>query len=360
MVELAQLQAMQGRSFLKEIDYTPTEMHALVDLSIELKTELEAQKAGGPVVTKYLHDKSIILLFAKTSTRTRLSFEIGGDELGANTVYIDPTSSQFGKKESVADSARVFAGMADGIEYRGFAQADMELMSKHAVDSKGRHKPVWNGLTDEWHPTQMIADFMTIKEEFGHLGNDLTLAFVGDGRNNVANSLLVAGSMLGVNVHIVAPIELQPTAEVQAIANKYAAETGATPLITADLDAGVAAANIIYNDVFVSMGENNWEERLTQLMPYQVNMPLLKKSKHFSKDLITMNCLPAFHDLNTTVAEDVHEKYPALVGNDGIEITDEVFQGAQARHFQEAENRKHSIKAIMVATLGDLTLYKKP
>jgi len=359
MVELAQLKGMQGRSFLKEIDYTPEELHTLVDLSIELKAELEAQKDGGPVVTKYLHDKSIILLFAKTSTRTRLSFEIGGDELGANTVYIDPSSSQFGKKESVADSARVFAGMADGIEYRGFAQEDMELMAKYAVDTKGRQKPVWNGLTDEWHPTQMIADFMTIKEHFGHLGNDLTLAFVGDGRNNVANSLLVAGSMLGVNVHIVAPVDLQPTQEVQDIAKKYAEKTGAKPLITADLGTGVEDANIIYNDVFVSMGETNWEERLTQLMPYQVNMDLLKKSKHYNNGLITMNCLPAFHDLNTTVAEDVHEKYPSLVGNDGIEITNEVFEGPQARHFQEAENRKHSIKAIMVATLGDLSLYPK-
>ncbi len=352
------LRGMNGRSFLKEIDFKPEELHELINLSIDLRDELELQKKGGAPVTKYLHDKNIILLFAKTSTRTRLSFEFGGDELGAHTVYIDPTSSQFGKKESVADSARVFAGMADGIEYRGFAQSDMELMSKNAVDTKGRHKPVWNGLTDEWHPTQMIADFMTVKEEFGHLGNDITLTFVGDGRNNVAHSLLVAGTMLGVNVHIVSPKALQPASDVVKIATDYAKETGAKPLITSDIAEGVKNSNVIYGDVWVSMGEDNWAERLDLLKAYQINSDLMAMTGR--DDTILMHCLPAYHDMNTTMAENAHSKFPNVVGEQGIEVTNEVFEGPQGRQFEEAENRKHSIKAIMVATLGDVTMYQKP
>ncbi|MCZ9311137.1 ornithine carbamoyltransferase [Weissella koreensis] len=351
------LRGMNGRSFLKEIDFTPAELQELINLSIDLRDELETQKSGGATVTKYLHDKNVILLFSKTSTRTRLSFEFGADELGANTVYIDPNSSQFGKKESVADSAKVFAGMADGIEYRGFAQSDMEAMAENAVDTKGRKKPVWNGLTDEWHPTQMIADFMTLQEEFGHLGNDITLTFVGDGRNNVAHSLLVAGTMLGVNVHIVAPKELQPASDVIEIAEKYAKETGAKPMITSDVDEGVKGSNALYADVWVSMGEDNWEERLNLLGDYQINAEMMAKTGR--KDTILMHCLPAYHDMNTKMAKEAHENFPGLVGEDGIEVTNEVFESAQGRQFEEAENRKHSIKAIMVATLGDVSMYPK-
>ncbi|WEV53922.1 ornithine carbamoyltransferase [Leuconostocaceae bacterium ESL0723] len=352
MVSKAAVAALQGRSYLKEVDFSPTELKTLVDLAAELKA---AKKASGKV-PKYLHDKNLILLFAKTSTRTRLSFEIGGDELGANTVYIDPSASQFGQKESVADTAHVFAGMADAIEYRGYSQDDMESMAANAVNNEGHRIPVWNGLSDQWHPTQMIADFLTIQEEFGKIDNQVTLAFVGDGRNNMANSLLVTGAMLGINVNIVAPKSLQPAPDVVGIAERYARMSGSQLLITDDVAAGVADANVIYSDVFVSMGEHNWAERLQLLKPYQVNQEVLKLSKHYGKDLITLHCLPAFHDLKTTVAQELHEKYPDLVGTDGIEVTNQVFNGPQARHFVEAENRKHAIMAIMVATLGDLSL----
>ncbi|KRN30805.1 ornithine carbamoyltransferase [Weissella halotolerans] len=340
---LTTLKTLQGRSLLKEKDFTPAQLQAMIDFALNLKHEKQTKGK----VTKYLHDKSIILLFQKTSTRTRLSFEIGGDELGAYTVYIGPDSSQFGKKESVEDSARVFGRMADGIEFRGFAQDDVETLAKYSG------VPVWNGLTDEWHPTQMIADFMTIQENFGHL-KGLTLTYVGDGRNNMANSLLVTGTMLGVNVHIVAPKELQPAQEIQDIAAGYAKETGAEPMITDDIDAGVKGSNILYTDVWVSMGEDNWEERIKELLPYQVNMDMIKKTGTPEGELIFMHCLPAFHDDQTTYSKDTLAKY----GVAEMEVTDEVFRSKFARQFDEAENRKHSIMAIMAATLGDLSLYQ--
>ncbi|WP_413627851.1 ornithine carbamoyltransferase [Fructilactobacillus vespulae] len=343
---LKELQSLQGRSFLKEADFTPEQLEALIDFSIKLKKE--KQEKGK--VTPYLHDKDIVLLFQKTSTRTRLSFELGGDDLGANTAYIDPTSSQFGKKESVEDSARVFGELADGIEYRGFEQADMETMAKYSG------VPVWNGLSNEWHPTQMIADFMTVKEEFGKL-KGLTLTFVGDGRNNVANSLLVSGSMLGVNVHIVAPDELQPTAEIQKLANDYAAKSGAKPLVTSDIAAGVKGSNVLYTDVWVSMGETNWQERIDELLPYQINMDMVEKTGNQDGQLIFMHCLPAFHDGNTILGAEAVEKYTGL-DKPEMEVTDEVFRSKYGRQFQEAGNRKHSIMAIMAATLGDLSLFK--
>lgn len=343
----SELESMQGRSFLKEADFTPEQIEALIDFGINLKHE--KQEKGK--VTPYLHDKDIVLLFQKTSTRTRLSFELGGDDLGANTAYIDPTSSQFGKKESVEDSARVFGELADGIEYRGFEQADMETMAKYSG------VPVWNGLSNEWHPTQMIADFMTIKENFGHL-KGITLAFVGDGRNNMANSLLVCGSMLGVNVHIVAPDSLHPTQEVQDLANVYAKKSGAKPMVTSSIDEGVKNANIVYTDVWVSMGENNWEDRINALLPYQVNMEMMKKTGTPEGQLIFMHCLPAFHDKNTIKGNEAFEKYAQLKTPE-MEVTDEVFRSKFGRQFEEAGNRKHSIMAIMAATLGDLNLFKE-
>ncbi|KRN13097.1 ornithine carbamoyltransferase [Fructilactobacillus fructivorans] len=344
---LEELKSMQGRSFLKESDFTPTQIEALIDFAINLKNE---HKKYGKV-TKYLHDKDLVLLFQKTSTRTRLSFELGGDDLGGNTAYIDSTSSQFGKKESVEDSARVFGELADGIEYRGFEQSDMDIMAKYSG------VPVWNGLSNEWHPTQMIADFMTIKENFGHL-KGLTLTFVGDGRNNVANSLLVTGSMLGVNVHIVAPDELHPEKSVVDLAEKYAQDSGAKIMITSDIDKGVKGSNIVYTDVWVSMGETNWQQRIDQLLPYQVNMDLMKKTGTPDDELIFMHCLPAFHDDNTTTAKEAVKKYKGLDSPE-MEVTDEVFRSPYGRQFVEAGNRKHSIMSIMAATLGDLSMYNE-
>ncbi|ANZ58393.1 ornithine carbamoyltransferase [Fructilactobacillus lindneri] len=344
MNTLKELKSMQGRSFLKEADFTPAQIKALIDFSIKLKAE--KQQTGK--VTKYLHDKDLILLFQKTSTRTRLSFELGGDDLGANTAYIDPTSSQFGKKESVADSARVFGELADGIEYRGFSQKNMEIMAEHAG------VPVWNGLSNEWHPTQMIADFMTIKENFGHL-KGLTLTFVGDGRNNMANSLLVTGSMLGVNVHIVAPNSLQPDSKIQKLAANFAKKSGAQLVITSNIETGVKNSNIIYTDVWVSMGKTNWQERIKLLSPYQVNMKMMQATGTPDEQLIFMHCLPAFHDGNISTAAEAVKKYN--LKSPEMEVTDEVFKSKFGRQFSEAGNRKHSIMAIMAATLGDLTLY---
>ncbi|EKK20587.1 Ornithine carbamoyltransferase [Fructilactobacillus florum 8D] len=345
MTVLNKLKGLQGRSFLKEVDFTPAQLEALIEFASQLKQE--KQQHGR--VPQYLHDKSLILLFQKTSTRTRLSFELGGAEMGAHVAYIDPTSSQFGTKESIEDSGRVFGELADGIEYRGFAQQDLETLATAA------QVPVWNGLSNEWHPTQMIADFLTIKENFGHL-RGINLAYVGDGRNNVANSLLVTGSMLGVNVHIVAPPALQPSAAVQQKAQTLAQQSGARPLVTADIEKGVRAANVIYTDVWVSMGEHNWQARIDLLRPYQVNSALLEKTKTPTDQLIFMHCLPAFHDGNTTTAAQVASQCHGLDGP-ALEVTDTVFRSKYARQFQEAGNRKPAIMAIMAATLGDLTLF---
>ncbi|CAH1852549.1 ornithine carbamoyltransferase [Convivina intestini] len=345
------LASFQGKSYLKEIDFTPEQLKAVVEFGQAIKVAEQNQ-----TLQPFLKGKNVILLFAKNSTRTRLAFELGAQEMGANTVFLDPTSSQFGKKESVADTAHVLAGVADGIAYRGFAQADIEEMAADAYDTRGKHAPVWNALSDQWHPTQMIADFMTLQSEFGQLDNQITLAYVGDGRNNVARSLLVAGAMVGINVNIIAPQSLQPDQDTVKLAQEYAQAAGSQILITDDLDQGAADANVFYSDVFVSMGENNWQERLEALMPYQINETLLQKSKHYGHDLITMHCLPAYHDNQTQVAQDLHKEYPDLVGNTGIEMSDAVFKGAQARHFQQAENRKPSIMAIMAATLGNLEL----
>ncbi|RMC23415.1 MULTISPECIES: ornithine carbamoyltransferase [unclassified Lactobacillus] len=334
----------QGRSLLAEKDFTPGEIQYLIDLGLHLKTLQQNH-----IPHHYLEGKNIALLFEKTSTRTRSAFTTAAIELGAHPEYLGANDIQLGKKESVEDTAIVLGRMFDGIEFRGFKQSDVEELAKYSG------VPVWNGLTDQWHPTQMIADFMTIKENFGHL-HGLTLAFVGDGRNNMANSLLVTGAMLGVNIRIVAPEELHPSQKVVDLANKFAAESGAELLVTADIDEGVKKANVIYTDVWVSMGESDWENRVKLLKPYQVNMEMMKKTGTSKEELIFMHCLPAFHDTNTEYGKEVEENY----GITEMEVTDEVFRSEYARQWDEAENRKHSIKAIMAATLGNMFIPSVP
>ncbi|MCF6159772.1 ornithine carbamoyltransferase [Furfurilactobacillus milii] len=333
---------LQGRSYLADKDFTPAEVQYLVDFALHLK---HLKKRNIPHY--YLEGKNIALLFEKTSTRTRSAFTTAAIDLGAHPEFMGAGDIQLGKKESIEDTAKVLGSMFDGIEFRGFAHKDVEELAKYAG------VPVWNGLTDEWHPTQMIADFMTVKENFGHL-KGLTLTFVGDGRNNMANSLLVAGAMLGVNIHILAPKELHPAQDVVNIAQKFANESGAKLLITDDIDEGVKGSNVIYTDVWVSMGETNWEERVKLLTPYQVNMDMMKKTGTPDDQLIFMHCLPAFHDTKTSYGQDVAKKY----GITEMEVTDEVFRSKYARQFEEAENRMHSIKAMMAATLGDLFIPK--
>ncbi|MGO2953361.1 MAG: ornithine carbamoyltransferase [Lactobacillus sp.] len=333
---------LQGRSFLACKDFTPAEINYLVDFSLHLK---QMKQRGLP--HHYLEGKNIALLFAKTSTRTRAAFTVAAVDLGAQPEFMGANDLQLGNKESIADTAKVLGRMFDGIEYRGFAHADVTALAKYAG------VPVWNGLTDQWHPTQMIADFMTIKENFGHL-QGINLTFVGDGRNNVANDLLVTGTMLGVNVRILAPQALQPVPEVVALTKKFAAQTGAKFLITDDLKQGVAGTNVIYTDVWVSMGEDNWEERVKALKPYQVNQAMLAATGTPDDQLIFMHCLPAFHDTQTTYGQEIARKY----GITEMEVTDEVFKSPLARQFEEAENRMHAIKAIMAATLGDLFIPK--
>ncbi|MDR3240917.1 MAG: ornithine carbamoyltransferase [Lactobacillaceae bacterium] len=344
MVETKTNSVFQGRSLLAEKDFTPEEIQYFVDFGLHLKA---LKKRSIP--HRYLEGKNIALLFEKTSTRTRSAFTTASIDLGAHPEYLGANDIQLGKKESVEDTAIVLGGMFDGIEFRGFSQDVVEGLAKHSG------VPVWNGLTDEWHPTQMIADFMTVKENFGHL-KGLTLTYVGDGRNNMANSLLVTGSMLGVNIHIVAPKELHPAQDVIKIAQGFADNSGAKFMVTDDIKAGVKGSNVIYTDVWVSMGETNWEERVKLLTPYRVNMEMMKATGTPDDQLIFMHCLPAFHDTNTQYGEDVKTKY----GITEMEVTDEVFRSKYARQWDEAENRMHSIKAIMAATLGNLFIPDVP
>lgn len=334
---------LQGRSFLKEKDFTPAEFEYFIDLGLHLKA-LKKQN----IPHHYLEGKNIALLFEKTSTRTRSAFTTAAVDLGAHPEFLGKDDIQLNKKESVEDTARVLGSMFDGIEFRGFKQQTVEDLAKYSG------VPVWNGLTDEWHPTQMVADFMTVKETFDRL-RGITLTFVGDGRNNMANSFLVSGAMLGVNIHIVTPKELYPAKEIVEIAQKYADESGSKILVTDDIDAGVKGSNVIYTDVWVSMGEEDqWDERIKLLKPYQVNMELMNKTQMPDDELIFMHCLPAFHDASTEYAKNIKEQY----GLTEMEVTDEVFRSKYARQFEEAENRQHSIKAIMAATLGNLFMPK--
>jgi ornithine carbamoyltransferase len=328
------LMNFKGRSFLTLLDYTPNEIRYLLDLSKDLK----AKKKRGED-HKCLVGKNIVLLFEKTSTRTRCAFEVAGRDLGIGVTYLDPGSSQMGKKESIADTAKVLGRMYDGIEYRGFDQKFVEELAENAG------VPVWNGLTTEFHPTQMLADALTIEENFGHL-KGIKLVFMGDARNNVANSLMVLCAKMGMHFVACAPNGLWPSEELTLKCKNVASETGATIEFTEDVTVGTKGANVIYTDVWVSMGEPEevWAERVKLLSPYQVNMNVMNNA---SENAIFLHCLPSFHDLNTTIGKEIYEKY----GLKEMEVTDEVFNSSQSKVFDEAENRMHTIKAVIYATM---------
>lgn len=327
---------LKGRNFLKLMDYTPEEITYLIDLSAELKKK---KKEGVPHNT--LTGKNIALIFEKTSTRTRCSFEVAAHDLGMNVTYLDPSGSQIGKKESIKDTARVLGRMFDGIEYRGFGQDIVEELAKYA------NVPVWNGLTNEFHPTQMIADMLTIREQLGRL-KGVKLVYMGDARYNMGNSLMVTCAKLGMDFVACTSAKYFPEQKLVDYCKKVAAETGATITLTEDVKEGTKDADVIYTDVWVSMGEPDeiWEERLKDLMPYQVNAQAMANAK---KDAIFMHCLPAFHDLETKIGKEVYEKF----GYRELEVTNEVFESAQSVVFDEAENRMHTIKAVMLATLSE-------
>lgn len=326
---------LRGRSFLKLLDFTPAEIRYLIDLSKNLK---DLKRAG--IKHDTLKGKNIVLLFEKTSTRTRCSFEVAAYDLGMGVTFLDSGSSQMGKKESIADTARVLGRMYDGIEYRGFSQEIVEELSQYAG------VPVWNGLTDEFHPTQMIADLLTIEEKLGRL-KGVNFVYMGDARNNMGNSLMVACAKMGMNFTACAPKELFPAEDLVEKCKEIAKVSGSTITLTEDVEAGTKNADVIYTDVWVSMGEPDevWESRLALLKPYQVNKAVMDNA---NPEAIFMHCLPAFHDLKTEVGKSVGEKFNITE----IEVTDEVFESKQSVVFDEAENRMHTIKAIMLATIG--------
>jgi ornithine carbamoyltransferase len=328
---------LRNRSFVKEIDFTPTEWTFLLDLAAELK---RAKYAGSE--QPQLAGKNIALIFEKTSTRTRCAFEVAAFDQGARVTYLDPTGSQIGHKESMADTARVLGRMYDGIEYRGSAQENVETLAAFSG------VPVWNGLTDEWHPTQMLCDMLTMREHSGKRDADISFAYLGDARNNVGNSLLVAGAMMGMDVRIVAPKQLWNHADVVDAAAGIAEKTGARIGHTEDVARGVAGVDFLYTDVWVSMGEPTevWAERIGLLKPYQVNADVVKATGN--PRVKFMHCLPAFHDRHTKVGEQLF----AQTGMDALEVTDEVFESSASIVFDQAENRMHTIKAVLVATLG--------
>ncbi len=325
---------LQGKSFLKLLDFTSEEIRYLLELSKQFK-QLKLTRTPH----RYLEGKQIVLLFEKTSTRTRCSFEVAGRDLGMGVTYLDPGSSQMGKKESIEDTARVLGRMYDGIEYRGYAQSIVEeLAAKAGV-------PVWNGLTTEFHPTQMLADIMTMEENFGHL-KGLKVVFMGDAGNNVGNSLMVVCAKMGMNFVACGPKEQMPTAELVETCQKIAAENGCTVTLTEDVREGTKDADVIYTDIWVSMGEPDdiWERRIALLEPYRVTREVMANA---GKDAIFMHCLPSFHDTNTTIGAQIAEKF----GVREMEVADEVFESRQSKVFDEAENRMHTIKAVMYATL---------
>ena len=328
---------LRNRNFLKLLDFTPKEIKYMLDLAADLK---KAKYAG--TEQPRLKGKNIALIFEKTSTRTRCAFEVAAYDQGAHVTYLGPSGSQIGVKESMADTARVLGRMFDGIEYRGFAQDIVEELARYAG------VPVWNGLTNEFHPTQILADFLTMMEHTDKPLNKVTFAYLGDARFNMGNSLMVGGAKMGMDVRIVAPKELQPDAELVATCKAIAEETGATVTITDNVEEGVKGCDFLYTDVWVSMGEpaEVWAERINDLKPYQVNADAFKNAKDSA---IFMHCLPAFHDLKTTIGKQVYEKF----GLSELEVTDEVFESERSVVFDEAENRMHSIKAIMKATLSD-------
>ncbi|MBO6170223.1 MAG: ornithine carbamoyltransferase [Bacteroidales bacterium] len=329
---------LKNRSFLKLLDFTPREIEFLLDLAADLK---KAKYAG--TEQPRMVGKNIALIFEKTSTRTRCAFEVAAHDQGAHVTYLGPTGSQIGVKESMKDTARVLGRMYDGIEYRGFAQATVEDLAKYSG------VPVWNGLTNEFHPTQILADFLTMREHAGKPLKEVKYAYLGDARFNMGNSLLVGGAKMGMDVRIVAPKALQPAAGLVEECRKIAAQTGARITVTDNVDEGVKGCDFIYTDVWVSMGEpaEVWKERIALLKPYQVNAELMRRTGNPACKF--MHCLPSYHNLETQVGRDVHEKF----GLDGVEVTEDVFESPASIVFDEAENRMHTIKAVMVATLGD-------
>ena len=325
---------LKGRNFLTLMDFTPEEIRYMLDLAHDLK----AKKRAG-IHNEVLKGKNIVLLFEKTSTRTRCSFEVAGRDLGMGVTYLDPGSSQMGKKESIEDTARVLGRMYDGIEYRGFAQSIVEDLAANAG------VPVWNGLTTEFHPTQMLADIMTAEENFGNMKGK-KLVFMGDAGNNVGNSLMVVCAKLGINFVACGPAKQMPSAELIETCRKIAAENGSTVEITEDVKEGTKGAHVIYTDIWVSMGEpaELWAERIKLLEPYRVTKEVMANA---DPEAIFMHCLPSFHDTNTTIGADIAKQF----GVTEMEVADEVFEGPQSRVFDEAENRMHTIKAVMYATL---------
>ena len=326
---------LQGRDFLKLLDFTPAEIMQLIDLAADLKAK---KKAGIP--HKLCQGKNIALIFEKTSTRTRCSFEVAAYDLGMGVTYLDPTGSQIGKKESIADTARVLSGIYDGIEYRGFGQEIVEELAKYSK------VPVWNGLTNEFHPTQILADMLTIREHFGYL-KGINFVYMGDARYNMGNSLMVGCAKLGLNFTACCPEKYFPDRALIAQCEEIAKESGAVLRFETDTATAVADADVIYTDVWVSMGEpaEVWAERIAELSPYQVNAKLMAQTGKATT--VFMHCLPAFHDLKTKVGAEMGEKF----GISEMEVTDEVFESPRSIVFQEAENRMHTIKAVMAATL---------
>lgn len=329
--------ALSGRSFLKELDFTPDEWRSLLELSALLKA---AKKQGRE--TQQLVGKNIALIFEKTSTRTRCSFEVAAYDQGAHSTYLDPVSSQMGHKESVADTARVLGRYYDGIEFRGRQQSHVETLAELSG------VPVWNGLTDDWHPTQTLCDMLTMGEHSGKEYGDISFAFLGDARNNVSNSLMISGALLGMDVRIIGPQSLWNDEQWVAEATRIAEQTGGTITHTEDAKAGVEGCDFLYTDVWVSMGEPKeiWDERIALLRDYQVNAALMDATGN--PDTKFMHCLPAFHDRHTVVGEDIYDK----TGLSAMEVTDEVFESGASVVFDQAENRMHTIKAVLVATLG--------
>ena len=325
---------LKGKDFLKLLDFTSEEIGKLIDLAAELK----AKKNNGEA-HEYCKGKNIALIFEKTSTRTRCSFEVAAHDLGMHVTYLDPTGSQIGKKESIADTARVLSSIYDGIEYRGYGQEIVEELAKYSK------VPVWNGLTNEFHPTQILADFLTIKEHFGKL-KGIKFVYMGDARFNMANSLMVGCAKMGLDFVACAPEKYFPNAELTAVCKEIAKENGSTITFESNPDIAVKGANVIYTDVWVSMGEpaDVWAQRIDDLSPYQVNADVMAKA---DKNAVFMHCLPAYHDLKTTIGREMGERF----GRDAMEVTDEVFESEQSIVFEEAENRMHTIKAVMLSTL---------
>jgi ornithine carbamoyltransferase len=326
---------LTGRHFLKLLDFTPEEITYMLDVAADLK---EKKKKGIPV--DIYRGRNVALIFEKTSTRTRCSFEVAAHDLGMGTTYLDPTGSQIGKKESIADTARVLGRMYEGIEYRGFGQDIVEELAKYAG------VPVWNGLTNEFHPTQMLADLLTIREHFGHL-KGIRLTYMGDARYNMGNSLMVACAKMGMHFTACTTKKYFPAEELVKTCEDIAAQTGGSVTLTEDVQAGANKTDVIYTDVWVSMGEPDevWQERLHDLMPYQVNKKVME---YAGENAVFMHCLPAFHDLDTKIGREISEKY----GINEMEVTDEVFESPASIVFDEAENRMHTIKAVMAVTLG--------